>query len=151
MAYKCLVKVSGDLVDNKEAILFVESLSEVNDYDIVVIVGGSTQVSKALKDADFDVAFEDGRRVHENAESKKLATKVLKGTLDKFRDNLNEHFLGALTSPIVNIEEARSGSNHVNADEYLRILAPNYEHVYCLTKKGRKKYFPSRIEVKEFE
>lgn len=151
MAYKCLVKVSGDLIDNREAILFVESLSEVNNFDIVVIVGGSTQISKALVDAGFDVAFQDGHREHESSESKKLATKVLQGTLNKFRDNLSDNFLGVLTSPIISIEMGRSAYNHVNADEYLRILAPNYEHVYCLTKKGRKKYFPSRIVVKEFE
>lgn len=151
MAYKCLVKVSGDLIDNREAILFVESLSEVNDFDIVVIVGGSTQISAALKDAGFDVAFQDGHREHESPESKDLATLVLQKTLNDFRDNLSENFLGVLTSPIINIETPRSGINHVNADEYLRILAPNYESVYCLTKKGRKKYFPSRVVVKEFE
>jgi len=144
-----LVKISGDLVYGKPASDFIQSLASKKDKKILtLIVGGGTQITQALKREGLDVPFENGVRVHQAGASRSVA----RDSLDKNYAVLKDHFRNQWNVHLVSPYHMLGGFIcHFNADDYLRLLAPNFDEAYCLTKKGRVKHFPSVIKVVEFE
>lgn len=139
-----LVKISGDLVGNKKALDFIRKLRD-NPYHVVtVIAGGGKQINAALRRRKLPVRFhKEGHRIHLGELSRQIAVDALEGVENALAREL---FCNVIV-PVLKVGFTRC---HVNADDYLRMLAPNFGAVYCLTKKGRKKSFPSYIKVVRF-
>ncbi len=151
MSKRYLVKISGDLIENEEALDFMRGLRQshlpgVDQPHIVVIVGGGSEINEMLKVAKYKIEFKDGHRVHENDISRNLAAAVLHDNQSTLEIKLPPTY-----SVIVPIIISGSVNCHVNADDYLRMLAPNFDEAFCLTQKGRTKDFSGEIKVLEFE
>lgn len=144
MKKNILVKISGDLVNNRKALKFIQELTK--KYYVVVIVGGGTQISKRLKKAGYETKFKNGIRIHPDLRSRKIARDVLEEIEAKVQDKL----IGALViTPYLYIGRVLC---HINGDELFDILAPSFDKAFCLTLKNRKKFFRhyNYITIKEY-
>ena len=140
---KIIVKISGDLVENDDALNFIRNILSREKAGAVVICGAGKQISQRQKEKGYKIMFEDGHRIHQSPESHYLASSTMFDLKEKLKKELECQ---------VEVPYLRAGwvGCHVNADDYLRLLAPNFDEVYCLTLKGRTKNFPDSIKVIEF-
>ncbi len=143
-----LIKISGDLIQNKGAGDFI--LSKANHKDnpnVTVICGGRTQINKHLEVHHIEPTFEDGIRIHETDESAWLARSVLWHNRANLYNMLQHPDNVEILVPC---QVIRDHICHFDADEYFRILHHNFDEAYCLTKTGRTKHFPSAVKVVHF-
>lgn len=145
--YRTLIKISGDLTQNKEVLEWLRKVNFVHS-GIVVIVGGRTRINQRLKENECEYWFENGIRMHPNALSRFHARDVLQDIRDELRRALHYPRNMEIQIPCIVIADTIC---HFDGDDYLRMLAPSFDDVYCLTVKGRIKKFPERIKIKEFE
>ena len=129
-----LIKVSGDLVKNEHFRAFTRD--KAKRAHVVVIVGGGTQISKKLTAEGYSIGFNNGVRHHPSLESRKIARSVLEEIQADVQDNLP-----GCCEIIIPCIKIGSVICHVNADDYFRILIPNFDKSYLFTLQGRRKDF----------
>ncbi len=144
--FRTLIKISGDLTKNEEVIQWLRKVNSVH-LGIVIIVGGRTRINERLKQYDLESTFENGVRIHKSKRSRSHAWDVLTDIRDELRKALGSRNI-VIEIPCKIIADTIC---HFDGDDYLRMLAPAFDDVYCLTVKGRIKKFPERIKIKEFD
>ena len=75
MEQTALVKLSGDLLENKKFFVWLKEKSEM--FSIFILIGGGKQINEAFQRKRFPIKFVDGARVTENEEQKNLAEYIL--------------------------------------------------------------------------
>lgn len=139
-----LIKVSGDSKDYAEFRLFTEEQAKTN-YT-VVILGGSTHISEALREAGYTVRFNEHGRVTTSWEERKIARDIL----EKDAKELEDKFIGKGVVVISPILYAGSVLCHINGDNLVKALYLGFDKIYVFTlkerfeaKKSVFKYFPN--------
>ena len=130
-----LVKISGDLLQNKEVFEELSRLSKT--YNVFIICGGGTAVSKKLKEKGIPFSFKNGSRIIRSYTGRELACKVLEEQAVGLRNELSLRKITATVwAPLL---EYKSKIFRINADDYFIALSPNFITHVCFTKKGRDK------------
>jgi hypothetical protein len=127
-----LVKGSGDLTDTQEFFNFVADKTLQNR--VVVICGGGTKISAALKEAGFAIKFDDlGRRVTATPHEKIIMRDVLASETKNLQKKFHRWnvivvppilYLGSILCPI-------------NGDDMVKAHELGFDEIYVLTKKER--------------
>ncbi len=153
MRKNCLIKVSGDVLEDKYFPLWLGPISM--KYHVVICVGGGKQINKAFEDAGYKVVeFGPLGRETKTLKERQLARDVLEINQAKMQDWLTKHDLNVS----VEIPVISSGTVlcHVNGDQYILSAYNGFDKIYVITTKDRvkakkkafKKY--SKIEVVGF-
>lgn len=144
---KLLIKISGNLIRNKAALQWIRD-RQPRDYQTVIIVGGGAQINERLDSLGIKYTFKNGIRIHQTRESKYQALDVLLDNRIRLEKELKyrEHMF--IVIPCIILKDIIC---HYNADDYLRLIAPAFDDVFCLTVKGREKNFLGNIDVVEFD
>ncbi len=144
-----LIKISGDLLTHGRAADFILAKARNKDCPrVAVICGGRTQINQRFEAYGIKSVIANGIRVHESETSRWEARHVLIGNRTRLAGMLGYH---PNVDILVPSQVIRNHACHFDADDYLRLLAPNFDESYCLTLEGRIKNFPSGIEVVYFK
>lgn len=128
-----LIKVSGDVKDNKRFREFAINLAK-NSF-VVVVVGGGTEISKKLKEAGYDIAFDDVHgRITETWEERKIAREVL----EKNAKNLQDSFVGRGIIVVPSVVDIVGITCHINGDNYVKSAYLGFDELYVFTLKKRE-------------
>ena len=129
-----LIKVSGDLLEDKQTLRFIKEKGERN-Y-VVVLCGGGTEITKQLETAGIEFEFGPSGRIT-NFEGRQIA----RGILERQQAELQDLFIrkkidAAIEIPVISIGGVLC---HVNGDAYLRNIGYNtFDELYCITTQERK-------------
>ncbi len=152
---EALAKVSGDLLQRPDVSKWLKQVSE--RYLLTIVIGGGTQISKALKMAGFSSTFQEGdqgREIFSN-EGKQLALRILEDNKKDMEQQLADLEIPARVEiPVLYTHSGRLV--HVNGDQWVKTYHSGYDHVYVVTLKSRYdnkvENFAGyrRVEVKAF-
>lgn len=132
MRKNVLVKISGDCLDNKGLVhQFLASLAHNNH--LVIVVGGGTQITKALKKAKIKDPenFTYAGRELRSLEERQIARDVLETNQAGLQDFLDaNHVHCAVEVPVL-----YSGTVmcHVNGDIYVKAMYNGFDEIYVVT------------------
>lgn len=152
-----VIKISGDLIKNKEAIKFIRDRAEKMESRITVIVGGGAQINAKFKEKNIPIIFEKGIRVHTSRDSRAQAVYVLQETQQTLEIHLYKGWSNrlhsiSLISPYKVLDRTRPVVFcHFNGDEYLEMMTPNFDEAHCLSRNGRTKNLSPGIQVHYFD
>lgn len=129
-----MIKVSGDLVRRQKFLDFAIKKAEHN-Y-VVVICGGGTKISAALKEAGYEIKFDElGRRITKTWEERK----IMRDVLEKQEKELQDNFVGKgilVKSPILH---AGSVLCPINGDDLVKAYELGFDKIYVFTTRKRTK------------
>lgn len=131
MPKNILIKGSGDVVDKEEFLSFVRERAQ-NNY-VVVICGGGTQVSDALKRAGYEIHYNEHGRVTQSWEERKIARDVL----ELEEKGLQDKLIGTGAHVIAPVLKAGSVLCHINADNLVKAYYLGFEEIYVFTLNDR--------------
>lgn len=129
-----LIKASGDVTGKKDFLSFVSKQARRN-Y-VVVICGGGTKISVALKKAGYPVQFnERGCRIMKSREERV----IMRSVLEEEERCLQDRFVGkgvVVTAPIL---YAGSVLCPINGDDLVKAYYLGFDEIYVFTKTERAK------------
>jgi acetylglutamate kinase len=129
-----LVKGSGDVTGKRKFFNFVVNKAK-NNY-MVVICGGGTKISAALKKAGYVVKFDKkGRRITRTWAERM----IMRNVLEQEEKSLQDKFVGKGVIVIPPILYAGSVLCPINGDDLVRAYELGFDEIYILTKKKRFK------------
>lgn len=130
------VKVSGDCAFTEEFVRFIEELNNAPG-DIVVCVGGGTQINKALKDQGFELKPHGplGRETGSD-EERHIANSVLNGNVTELQHLLDEK--GDDVTFMTPVIEVGGVECHMNGDEMVRAAYHGFDKLYVVTTRERE-------------
>ncbi|MDO8601137.1 MAG: hypothetical protein Q7R46_00475 [bacterium] len=142
-----LVKVSGSLIEDERFYHWLLTIFNLAD-NLFILCGGGDSITEALKSEKIPYEFgPQGREIH-SLRGKYLAKQALKEEEVFVRNKLQEKGISArIFLPMRDIGDKIC---HINGDIYAIALYPNFDKVYIVTLKGRKKSFPeylNKIEI----
>lgn len=123
-----LFKASGDCVDNPEVCDFV--VQEASENYVVLICGCGTKTSSALKDAGYEIEYNDPHgHITKTWEERKIARDVL----EEEEKRVQNMFVGkgvVVTAPIL---YAGSVLCHINGDNLVKAYYLGFDEIYVFT------------------
>lgn len=126
-----LIKVSGDLVDNKKTFAFIKKKAEKNF--VVILIGGGTEISKALAEEGIKSFFTEIGRVITTFKGRQIARDILEQHQKKLQDRINEAGITAVVEvPVINLGSVLC---HINGDKLASFCSINNENDCYLRKK----------------
>lgn len=141
---KILIKASGDLTSSKQFLDFVKEKAG-NGFEskyVVVICGGGTKISAALKKAGYPIKFDSlNRRIVHSLEEQK----IMEGVLQEEQLKLSHRFLQAdilNLNVVMPILYAGLTLCPINGDDLVKAYSLGFDEIYVLTK-------PERVEKKQ--
>ena len=141
MDRRLLVKASGDLCGNKNAIAFVRSLALDNPLDHIVFEGGGgSHASQKLEEAGYEVVY-DYRFTPPRRITKTPAEKLTVATaLAKERNAWTAAFRGLANVQVVSSFQWPGGMPvNTNGDDLVWLWFTEFDATYVLTLAGRIK------------
>lgn len=130
-----LIKVSGDLVDNKKTFAFIKKKAEKNF--VVVLIGGGSEISKTLAEEGVKSFFTETGRVITTFKGRQIARDILEQHQKKLQDRINEAGITAVVEvPVINLGSVLC---HINADRLASDSSINFDKTCIITLKGRNK------------
>lgn len=142
-----LVKVSGTLIKDERFYNWLLSiLSPVNN--LFVLCGGGDSITEALKKENIPYEFRPQGREINSTRGKHLAKQILEEEKIFVERKLQEK--GINVCVFIPVVEIGGKIYHINGDSYAIALYPNFDKIYIVTLKERKKSFPenlNKIEV----
>lgn len=136
MRRTAFVKVSGDMLENREVLEWLRSLAE-SRY-LVICTGGGTQINDAFAKAGFPVRTHGPLgREHASFDERQLARNVLEQNQARLQDMLAvERIPAVVVVPVLDIGGVLC---HVNGDTYLLAAYLGYDELYVVTTSDRVK------------
>jgi len=129
----CLVKLSGDVIDDCESFELLKELSQ--KYYVVVITGGGTQINKEFAQAGFVIKFGPMGREIETFKGRQLARDVLERNQSEIQDKLLDLGINSFVEiPVLNIGGVLC---HINGDQFLLTAYNGFDVIYVMTTKER--------------
>lgn len=143
-----LVKVSGDLADNEKFYQWL--LSTYNDHNkgtrFFILCGGGSAITETLKEHNIQYSFGQGGREIRSVEGRYLAKKVLDKQKSLVEQKLEEFGIIATTfTPVIELENKIC---HINGDNLVISLYPDFDDIFIVTLRGRIKHFPGFQKIK---
>ena len=138
-----LVKVSGDLVVAETFYNWLSSTITSLDK-VVVLCGGGSAITEALKENDISFSFGPGGREIESEKGRRLALQVLQKQKVIIEEKLQEK--GMKADVLIPVIEVGRRIYHINGDSYAISLYPNFDKIFIVTLEGRTKFFPDNLE-----
>lgn len=127
-----LVKGSGDTTNSQQFFDFVAEKAR-NNY-VVVICGGGTKISFALKKAGYAIEYDAlGRRVTKTWEERM----IMRDVLEHEEKRLQDKFVGKGVVVVSPILYAGSALCPINGDDLVKAYDLGFDEIYVLTKKER--------------
>ncbi len=129
-----LIKGSGDITDSQQFFDFVVQKAQSNYY-VVIIYGGGTKISAALKKAGYAVEFDQlGRRITKTWEEMMVIWDILEHEEKRLRDKFVEKNI-VILQPIL---YAGSVLCPINGDDLVKAYyLGRFNEICVLTKKER--------------
>ncbi|MFA6096030.1 MAG: hypothetical protein WC788_00195 [Candidatus Paceibacterota bacterium] len=131
MIKNVLIKTSGDTSDLAAFREF--AIEKAKSNYVVVICGGGSQINQALKNAGFEIKFNDHGRVTETWEERKIARDIL----EKEQKDLQDSFVGKGISVLAPLLEASSVLCPINGDNMVKAFYLGFDEIYVFTLKDR--------------
>jgi hypothetical protein len=135
---KILIKGSGDITDSKQFFDFViEKAGTTFGKYLVVICGGGTKISAALKKAGYTIEFDSmNRRVLHSLEERAIMESVL---IHEQTELLNKFVKAGIVnvSVIPPLLHAGSVMCPINGDDLVKACSLGFDEIYILTKPER--------------
>lgn len=137
---KILVKASGDLTNSQELVDFVTEKSV--DNFVVIICGGGTKISAALKEAGYEIEYDNlGRRVTKTEGEKSIAANVLRYEAISLKNKIlgqDNYCQGAHGLEVIPSYLSLYGITcPINGDDLLKAYYLGFDESYVFTKKDR--------------
>ena len=127
-----LVKGSGDITDSLQFFNFV--VEKAQDNYVVVICGGGTKISAALKKAGYAVEYDElGRRVTKTWEERM----IMRDVLEHEEKRLQDKFVGKGVIVVPPILYAGSALCPINGDDLVKAYNLGFDEIYVFTKDAR--------------
>jgi len=134
MRESALIKVSGDLLGNKEAIEKIREISQ--KCFTVVLVGGGAQINEAFEKRGFPVRFDKMGREIGSLEGKQVARDVLEINQADIQDLLDQEKIAArVVIPVLDIASVLC---HVNGDVFVITAYLGFDRLYIFTLAERE-------------
>jgi len=136
-----LIKVSGSLIKDER---FYDWLSIFSPFtSLFILCGGGDSITEILKREGIPYEFGPLGREIESVKGRDLAKQVLEEEKTFVEKKLQQRGIDAVVFvPVIKIGDR---SCHINGDNYAISLYPNFDKIYIVTLKGRKKYFSRRL------
>lgn len=130
-----LIKVSGDLVEDQDAIRIIKS-EAINNFT-VVLVGAGSDISDVLKKEGLDSMFTDVGRVIFEFSGRQLARDILEKNQKTMQNELIKNSINAVVEiPVISLGGVLC---HLNGDNMAVACSVNFDETIVITKKGRSK------------
>lgn len=126
-----LIKASGDVVDDENFFNF--AVEQAQTSYVVVICGGGTQISEALKKAGYQIDFDKHGRIAKTLEERRIAREVLENQARKLQDK----FVGKGVFVLAPILYAGAVLCHINSDKLVTALERGFDKIYVFTLESR--------------
>jgi len=133
MEQTALVKISGDLLENKKFFVWLKEKSEM--FSIFILIGGGKQINEAFQRKRFPIKFVDGARVTENEEQKNLAEYILLKNQKKVQDICDKKKI--YTEVVVPVIYVDKNLQHINGDDYAILATWLFDKVFVMTLENR--------------
>ncbi len=130
-----LVKISGNLIKNEEALKWLRLLSESNH--VVVCPGGGEQINQAFEEKGFKVKFGPLGRETNTLEEKQLARNILEKNQACVQDWLDEQGIHARVE--IPFKNFATVSCLIKADIMVLAAYRGFDVIYILTTKEKEK------------
>jgi acetylglutamate kinase len=130
---KILIKVSGDVNEDKIFLNFVNEKSKENK--IVIICGAGSQINKVLIKQGYKINFGKHGRIIKSLRENDIVKKILEEEKKKLREKLNNNKVYIKMS-FLYIDDIFC---HVNADELVKTYYLGFDEIYVFTLKERIK------------
>jgi len=134
MTKNIFIKVSGDLFDN---VKFIKFLKKLSSYNIIICVGGGTQINQALNSRKIPLKKHGplGRELNFPKE-RRLAKEILERNKKRLQALLSaERIKARVIIPVLSIGQVIC---HINGDEMLRVVYLGFDKLYAITSKSRE-------------
>ena len=142
-----LVKVSGSLVSDEDFYKWLLPISKQTD-NLFIVCGGGAAISSVLEKVGIPYIFGPAGREIGSESGIIIARDVLEASRNRVHRELQHRGIRAR----VYIPVVYMGGKicHLNGDDYVVALYPNFDQIYVVTRSERKKRFPKecgRIKV----
>lgn len=145
MRQNCLVKITGDMLDEYGLFAIEQLTQRLNtQFFVVLCIGGGTQITQELAKAGLDKGTFGplGREIN-SFEGRQLARDVLERNQAQLQDHLASE--GIHVSVVVPVLDVGTVLCHINGDQFVLAAYHGFDAVYILTKRERmeekKKFF----------
>src|SRR5271169_2335412 len=134
MPQNIFVKISGDLIDNEQAVRWIAEHSK--NTSMVVCVGGGTDINNALVDAGIPMRKHGPLgREHQSEAERAIADEVLAKNVIKTKSLFKERAIDSeVIAPIINIGGIMC---HVNGDQMILAAYLGFDQLFVLTTVDR--------------
>lgn len=123
-----LIKASGDVVESRK--FFDLVVEKARENYVVVICGGGTKISRALKKAGYAIRFDaSGRRITETWEERM----IMRDVLEHKEKQLQDWFVGKGVVVVSPILYAGSVLCPINGDDLVKAYELGFDEIYVLT------------------
>jgi len=130
-----LVKISGDLLQNKKVINWLRVVSK--KYSVVVLVGGGTQINNEFAKHGWPIEFGPLGRITKTLEKKLVASNILERNQAIVQDLFDSKKISVRVAvPIVRIADVHC---QVNGDVMVLAGYNGFDRIFILTTKERSK------------
>ena len=132
-----IVKISGDLLHDKEVreAVRVRLRKIAEQYSLVIISGGGTDINKAFKERGFDIKFCPLGRVTDTLEQRQLARNILEQNQAAEQDMLDEDEISARV--VIPMREIGTVLCPENGDLMFLSAYLGFDKGFIFTKKER--------------
>ncbi len=132
--HKVLIKVSGDLVDNKEVFTLAEKESK-HSY-VVLICGAGTKINKALEKAGYEIKFEKPHgRIIKTQEEEAIVKKILNQEEKRLKRKYDSIGVKIQSSQL----KIKGFFCPINGDNLVKAAYLGFNDIYVITLKKRIK------------
>ncbi len=129
---KILIKVSGNVNDNKVFLDFVDEKSKKDK--IVIICGAGTQINKALIKEGYKINFGKQGRIIKSLKENEITQKILEEEKKKLKKKLNNKIY--VKTPLIKIDSIEC---NINADKLVKTYYLGFDEIHVFTLKKRIK------------
>lgn len=140
----CLVKISGNLLENVKVLSWLKEKSK--EFSLVILIGGGEQINTAFMEKGFNIKFCTLGRVTETLVERQLARDVLENNQANIQDQLDWQGISArVIIPVMNIATVLC---HVNGDVYVLAAYNGFDQIFILTGKrgvGKKRQWLEQL------
>ena len=134
-----LIKVSGDLVESEQFYSWLSSVSTPQTR-LFILCGGGSAITAKLNEQNISFRFTESGREIETEEGSILAQQVLEDQKKFVEQRLQEKEIEA--SVFIPVMVLNDRVCHMNGDQLVKALHPNFDKIYVVTLQQRTKTFP---------
>ncbi len=136
---KTLIKVSGDAMLSEQAEELIQSYAVGEGSQVVVVVGGGTEISRQLSEAGYEIKFDERydppRRIAPSFEEKCIIRGVLDDQVIDWRSRVGDLPNVEVISPFETFGRVLC---NINGDDLVRAICTEFDVTFVLTKQERK-------------